>query len=59
MDPYDLHSWSTQYRQERLAEVGRRRLIQRAKGGRERRSGWARMSLAWASVLSLLSEAGL
>ncbi len=58
-NPYDLHSWSTQYRQERLAEASRRRLIERARGSCEQRSGWGRMSLVWASVLSLLSGAGL
>ena len=55
MNAYDLHSWSAQYRQERLAEASQRHLIEQIRGNHEQRSRWGRMSLVWANVLSLLS----
>jgi hypothetical protein len=58
-NPYDVHSWSTQYRQERLAEAQMTHIEGRLRENRKARSGWGRMSLVWASVLSLLSGAGL
>jgi hypothetical protein len=58
MNAYDIHAWSIQYRQERMAEAARRSLIERARLDRERRSGSDRVSLAWKSVVSLLGGAG-
>jgi hypothetical protein len=58
-NPYDLHSWSKHYRQERLAEASKRHLVERARRNRERRTGWGRMGLTWANVLSLLNGVGL
>jgi hypothetical protein len=53
---YDLHSWSTQYRQERLAEAHVRHLVGQAKAGREpRQSG--RLGISWRNPLALLRGA--
>ena len=30
-NPYDIHSWSKDYREERLAEASRRHLVERAR----------------------------
>ena len=60
MNPWcDIHYWSKQYCEERLAEASRWRLLERAKVNREQRSGRDRVGLVWASVVSLLSGAGL
>jgi hypothetical protein len=57
-NPYDLTSWSKQYREERLTEASRRYLTERARVSREPHSGWGCVSLAWASMFSLLFGAG-
>lgn len=48
-NPYELHSWSTQYREERLAEASRRHLVKALRVSREQHPGWGRVSLTWAS----------
>jgi hypothetical protein len=52
---YDLHSWSKQYRQERLREARVRHLLERTRASRDprgaRRSG---PSSAWRNPLALL-----
>lgn len=54
--PYDLHSWSTQYREERLTEATRYRLVERARTRRDpREAGQSR--LAWRKPLALLRDA--
>ena len=55
-NPYDLHSWSTQYRAERLAETRVLRLVEQARVGRELR-GLRRVGLAWSNPLALLRRA--
>jgi hypothetical protein len=45
---YDLHSWSKQYREERLTEARVRHLVERT---RARRSG---LSSSWRNPLALL-----
>ena len=54
---YDLHSWSTQYRQERLLEAKTRRLERRLRENRNERSGRGPVRLALANVLSLVRGA--
>jgi hypothetical protein len=56
-NPYDLHSYSMHYREERLAEASRRHLVNGLRVSREKHSGWGRVSLAWANMLSFLSGA--
>lgn len=55
-NPYDLHSWSRQCREEALSEARMRHIAKRA--GREprrlRRIGLRRIGLAWRSVLTPL-----
>jgi hypothetical protein len=50
--PYDLHYWSTQYRQERLREARTKQLQGRLRECRKARSGWGSVSLALANLLS-------
>jgi len=45
-NPYDVHSWSKLYREERLAEASRRDLLERARKSRDpRKSGQWRLTL--------------
>jgi hypothetical protein len=55
-NPYDLHSRSTQYRQERLAEANRRHIVERARARREPRES-GRLDLVWRNPLALLRGA--
>ncbi len=52
-NPYDVHSWSTLYREEAIREAQRRHLVERARAERNphrlRRAG-----PVWRSVLALL-----
>jgi hypothetical protein len=55
-NPYNLHSWSTQYREDALQEASRRHLVEQAKVGREpRQSG--RLQISWRNPLALLRGA--
>ena len=58
-NPYDIHSWSTHYRDEALQGARVRHLAHRARVGREQRSGRSRVGLAFRGVLSLLRFAQL
>jgi hypothetical protein len=55
--PYDLHSWSTQYREERLAEARTAQLERRLRENHKARSERSPVSLALANVLSLVRGA--
>jgi hypothetical protein len=55
-NPYDLHSLSTQYRQEALREARKRHLVERASVGREPRES-GRLGLVWRNPLALLRGA--
>jgi hypothetical protein len=57
-NPYDLHSWSTQYRQVRLAEAWMTQLEGRLRENRKIRPGWDHLGLALAETLALLGAAG-
>ena len=55
-NPYDLHSWSKQYREEALLEARKRHFVEQARASRKpRESGWLR--LAWTNPLALLRGA--
>jgi hypothetical protein len=54
---YDLHSYSTQHREQVLHEVRLTRLQRRLREDRKVRSGRSSVSLALASVLSLVRGA--
>ena len=56
-NPYDIHSWSTHYRQERLHDAQTTHLAERLRKARKARSERGAMSLALASVLSLVRGA--
>jgi hypothetical protein len=56
-NPYDLHSWSKQYRQEALHEVRMTQLEGRLQENHKARSERGRVSLALANVLSLVRGA--
>jgi hypothetical protein len=54
-NPYDLHQWSTQYREEALQEARTRHLVDSARaGGHKRLSGISLVGLAWTNALSQL-----
>ncbi len=55
-NPYDLHSWSKQYREERLDEVRKRTLAEQARTRREPRES-GRLGLVWRKPLALLRGA--
>lgn len=57
-NPYDLHSRSKEYRDERLREASRTHLEVGLRADRWARSGRIRAGLAWGGVLSLLCGAG-
>jgi hypothetical protein len=54
---YDLHSWSMQYREERLAEARMTHLEERLRENKKARSERGPVSLALANVLSLVRGA--
>jgi hypothetical protein len=56
-NPYDLHSWSTQYRQERMRDAQTTHLEGRLRKDRKTRSERGSVSLALASVLTLMRGA--
>ena len=53
-NPYDVHSWSRQYREEALRETRARHLADSARAARKRSSGRSSLGFAWASALTLL-----
>ena len=56
-NPYDIHSWSTQYREERMCDARTTHLEKRLQEGRKARCGQDSVGLAVANVLSLLRGA--
>lgn len=52
-NPYDVHSWSKLYREERLAEASRRHLTEHLRASREPRELRSLRS-AWRGVLASL-----
>jgi hypothetical protein len=56
-NPYDVHSWSTQYREDRLCEARTRRLERRLREDRKSRSGQGPVGLTLANLLSLVRGA--
>ena len=55
-NPYDIHSWSTQYRQERMQEARKRHIVKQARTGRVPRES-RQIGLAWGNLLALLRGA--
>jgi hypothetical protein len=56
-NPYELHSWSQEYRQERLRDAQRLQLEGRLRKDHKLRSVRGSASLALANVLSLVRGA--
>ena len=50
-NPYDIHAWSKDYREERLAEASRWHLVKRANGNRRPRSRLGRVGFALSGAL--------
>ena len=50
-NPYDLHSWSKLYCEEKLAEASRSHLAKRASACRDKPTYLRRVGLIWRSVL--------
>ena len=55
-NPYDIHSWSKQYREEALHEAQRRHLVEQVRARRESRES-GRLGLSWRNSLALLRGA--
>lgn len=55
-NPYDVHSWSKEYREEALREARKRHLANSARAARRRLSGRSSVGLAWTSVLTRLGQ---
>lgn len=51
--PYEIDSWSRQYREEAIREAQRRHLVERSRAGRKSRR-LRSVRPAWRSVLALL-----
>jgi hypothetical protein len=56
-NPYELHSWSTLYREERLTEARMTQLERRLQENHKARSVGGSVSLALVNVLSLVRGA--
>jgi hypothetical protein len=54
-NPYDVHTWTKQYREDVLHEVQVQRLAEQAR--KNRTPAGERVRLAWASLISLLLSA--
>ena len=51
---YDLHSWSKQYREERLTEARVRHLVERTRASRDPRGARCSGLSSWRNPLALL-----
>ena len=56
-NPYDVYSWSTQYREERLSEARARHLEGRLREGCRGRRGQSRLASVLHKALALLGAA--
>jgi hypothetical protein len=54
MNPYDIHSWSTRYREDALEEARTRHLVQRARASRDEPRALRRAGQALRSALAPL-----
>jgi hypothetical protein len=55
-NPYDVHSWSKQYREEALRQARVQHLAERARASRAPRE-WGQLGLAWRNPLAFLRGA--